>query len=95
MYKLLRPFGMIIFFAVVFYVVLNPLFIKAMGKSYKKKDKLSIIKKNTLASDTDLYIFSDAPSKKEDESAVYELREYLKTINEGFKNVYIYEAKTI
>ena len=37
MYKLLKPFGMIIFFAVVFYVVLNPLFIKAMGKSYKKK----------------------------------------------------------
>ncbi|WP_295155848.1 AI-2E family transporter [uncultured Brachyspira sp.] len=49
MYKLLKPFGMIIFFAVVFYVVLNPLFIKAMGKSYKKTDKLSIIKKNTLA----------------------------------------------
>ena len=49
MYKLLRPFGMIIFFAVVFYVILNPLFIKAMGDSYKKTDKLSIIKKNTLA----------------------------------------------
>ena len=49
MYKLLRPFGMVIFFAVVFYVILNPLFIKAMGNSYKKNDKLSIIKKNTLA----------------------------------------------
>ncbi|WP_300368474.1 AI-2E family transporter [Brachyspira sp.] len=49
MYKLLKPFGMIIFFAVVFYVVLNPLFIKAMGKSYRKTDKLSMIKKNTLA----------------------------------------------
>ncbi|PTY41048.1 AI-2E family transporter [Brachyspira hampsonii] len=49
MYKLLRPFGMIIFFAVVFYVILNPLFIRAMGKSYKKTDKISIIKKNTLA----------------------------------------------
>lgn len=36
MYQLLKPFGMIIFFAVVFYVILNPLFIKAMGKSYKK-----------------------------------------------------------
>ncbi|WP_143277847.1 AI-2E family transporter [Brachyspira sp. G79] len=60
MYKLLKPFGMIIFFAVVFYVVLNPLFIKAMGKSYKKKDKLSTIKRNTLAllfSLTSLIIF--------------------------------------
>ena len=37
MYQLLKPFGMIIFFAVVFYVILNPLFIKAMGNYYKKK----------------------------------------------------------
>ena len=49
MYQLLKPFGMIIFFAVVFYVILNPLFIKAMGKSYKKNDNLSTIKRNTLA----------------------------------------------
>ena len=49
MYQLLKPFGMIIFFAVVFYVILNPLFIRAMGKSYKKNNKLAIIKRNTLA----------------------------------------------
>lgn len=49
MYQILKPFGLIIFFALVFYVVLDPLFIKAMGSSYHKKDKLSIIKRNTLA----------------------------------------------
>ena len=49
MYQLLKPFGMIIFFAVVFYVILNPLFIKAMGNSYKKNDNLAMIKRNTLA----------------------------------------------
>lgn len=60
MYQLLKPFGMIIFFAVVFYVILNPLFIKAMGKSYKKNTNLAIIKRNTLAllfSLTSLIIF--------------------------------------
>ena len=55
---------------------------------------IEALKKNTLAADTELYIFSDAPSKKEDEDSVYELREYLKTIKDGFKNVYIYEAET-
>lgn len=49
MYQLLKPFGMIIFFAVVFYVILNPLFIKAMGNSYKKNNNLAMIKRNTLA----------------------------------------------
>lgn len=49
MYQLLKPFGMIIFFAVVFYVILNPLFIKAIGNSYKKNDNLAMIKRNTLA----------------------------------------------
>ena len=46
MYQLLKPFGMIIFFAVVFYVILNPLFIKAMGKSYKKNTNFATIKRN-------------------------------------------------
>lgn len=60
MYQLLKPFGMIIFFAVVFYVILNPLFIKAMGKSYKKHTNFATIKRNTLAllfSLTSLIIF--------------------------------------
>ena len=49
MYQLLKPFRMIIFFAVVFYVIFNPLFIKAMGKSYKKNTNFATIKRNTLA----------------------------------------------
>ena len=57
------------------------------------KRVIEALKKNTLASETDLYIFSDAPSKKEDEKSVAELRDYLKTVKDGFKNVYIYEAE--
>ena len=48
------------------------------------KKTIEALKKNTLASDTDLYIFSDAPSKEEDEKSVSELRDYLKTVKEGF-----------
>ena len=57
------------------------------------KRVIEALKKNTLAIDTDLYIFSDAPSKEEDEKSVSELRKYLKTVKDGFKNVYIYEAE--
>ncbi len=60
MYQLLKPFGMVIFFALVFYVVLSPLFKKAIGKSYGKEDKISMIKRHTLAllfSLTSLIIF--------------------------------------
>lgn len=60
MFKLLYPFGMVIFFAVVFYVLLKPLFIKAMGKSYKKDTKAANLKKNALGlifSLTSLIIF--------------------------------------
>lgn len=60
MYQLLKPFGMVIFFALVFYVVLSPLLKKAIGKSYGKEDKISMIKRHTLAllfSLTSLIIF--------------------------------------
>ena len=57
------------------------------------KRVIEALKKNTLAIDTDLYIFSDAPSKEEDKKSVSELRKYLKTVKDGFKNVYIYEAE--
>ena len=45
-----------------------------------------------MASETDLYIFSDAANKKEDEKAVNEVREYIRSVKDGFKNVYIFEA---
>ena len=57
------------------------------------KRVIEALKKNTLASETDLYIFSDAPSKEEDKKSVSDIREYLKTVKGGFKNVYIYEAE--
>ncbi len=48
------------------------------------------LKKNLLSSQSDLYIFSDAPKKIEAAEAVREVRKYLKSIN-GFRSVHIVE----
>ena len=48
---------------------------------------------NTLASESNLYIYSDAASKKEDESLVAEIREYAHSIS-GFKSVSVIERET-
>lgn len=50
------------------------------------------LKLNKLASDSDLFIFSDGP-KEGDENAVNLLRDYLKTIN-GFRSIEIFDRPT-
>lgn len=52
---------------------------------------LNALKENYLASDTDLFIFSDGPKNESDRKKVEEVRNYLETIN-GFKNVTIKKA---
>ena len=53
---------------------------------------IDALKKNTLAKESELFIFSDAP-KKGDEEKVYKLRQYLDSIN-GFKKVHIIKQTT-
>lgn len=48
------------------------------------------LQKNALASESDLFIFSDAPKNPENAEAVGEVREYIRTIS-GFKSVSIVE----
>ena len=64
---------------------------------YKRKEHiervLASLKKNTLVEHSELYIFSDAAAKPEDEAGVEEVREYIKTID-GFKQVHIIERET-
>lgn len=65
--------------------------------AYKRLDSLILtidaLKKNHLASESELYIFSDAARKTEDEKQVQEVRNYLKTIT-GFKSLRIFESPT-
>lgn len=55
------------------------------------KSSISSLQKNTLAEESELYIFSDAPKSVSDNEDVKSVRSYLKTIN-GFKKINIIEA---
>jgi len=55
------------------------------------KKTIEALKKNKLAEESELYIFSDAP-KPGDESEVKAVRDYIRTIC-GFKKVYVIERK--
>jgi len=51
------------------------------------KQTIDALQKNTLAQESELYIFSDAPQKN-DEELVAKIREYIDTVD-GFKKVHI------
>jgi hypothetical protein len=63
--------------------------------TYKRLDTLKqtveALKKNNLASQSDLYIFSDAARGDQDAEGVDKVRNYIKSID-GFKTVTIYES---
>lgn len=65
--------------------------------AYNRLDHLTrtvdALKNNELAELSELYIYSDGPRKSEDEAAVNEVREFLKTIS-GFKSVEIHASNT-
>lgn len=53
---------------------------------------IEALKKNSLASDSELFIYSDAPKNTESEESVAEVRSYLKTIT-GFKEITVRERE--
>lgn len=55
---------------------LAPVGLVVYNRKNHTQKTIESLKNNTLASETDLYIFSDAANKKEDEKAVNEVREY-------------------
>jgi len=52
---------------------------------------IQALQANSLAKDTELYIFSDGPKYKEDEAIVNNIRSYIKSVA-GFKKVQVFEA---
>ena len=54
------------------------------------RQTVAALQKNTLARDSDLFVFSDAPKTKEASAAVRKVRDYIATID-GFKTVTILE----
>lgn len=55
------------------------------------KNTISALKKNELASISDLFIFSDGAKQEKDQQLINEIRAYLKTVK-GFKEIHISEA---
>lgn len=56
------------------------------------QETVEALRKNTLASESDLFVFSDGPKNEEGLAKVLELRAYLKTIT-GFKSIHITERE--
>jgi len=54
---------------------------------------INALKNNTLARESELYVFSDAPKDSSDEELVAYNRSYLRTVN-GFKKVHIIERES-
>lgn len=54
---------------------------------------IEALQNNNLASETNIYIFSDAPKNEELHEAVRNVREYIKSID-GFNSVTIFESET-
>lgn len=68
---------------------LAPIGISTYSRINHLKKTIEALKKNTLAKESDLYVFSDAP-REGDEEMVMEVRKYLRQID-GFKKVHVVE----
>jgi hypothetical protein len=71
---------------------LAPIGISTYSRINHLKKTIEGLQNNTLAKESELYIFSDAP-KRGDEEIVERVRKYLHTID-GFKKVHVAERKT-
>lgn len=61
--------------------------------AYKRLDHLrctiEALKANNLASESELYIFSDGPKNINDEKDVEDVRSYIKSLSGGFRNIHV------
>ena len=71
---------------------LAPIVLFVYNRPWHTERTINALKLNSLASDSDLFIFSDGPKNEENKNSVEEVRKYLKTIN-GFKSINIVERK--
>ncbi len=71
---------------------LAPIVLFVYNRPDLTKETLSALKKNTLASESELFIFSDGSKSEKDFDKVNEVRKLIKNIN-GFKSVRVFENK--
>lgn len=71
---------------------LAPIVLFVYNRLWHTQQTVEALKKNELAKESELFVFSDAPQNKDAVEAVKRIREYIKTIN-GFKNITIIERE--
>lgn len=71
--------------------VLSPIILFVYNRLYETKLSVDSLKKNFLAKESNLYIFSDGPKNDSDICNVDKVRDYVKSID-GFKKIKIFES---
>jgi len=71
---------------------ISPIVLFVYNRLWHTKQTIEALKKNELANESELFIYSDAPKNEDDQKQVENVREYLKTID-GFKKITIIERK--
>ena len=71
---------------------LAPIVLFVYNRPWHTRQTVEALKKNNLAKDSNLFIFSDGPKNEEDIRDIEKVREYIKTID-GFKNINIIERE--
>ena len=71
---------------------LSPILFFVYNRPYHTKQTIEALQKNELASDSKLYIYSDAPKNESAKQGVEEVRSYIKSID-GFKDITIIERE--
>ena len=73
--------------------MLAPICLFTYNRLEETKQTVEALKKNFLATKSDLFVFSDGPKNHETKDKVKVVRDYIKTIK-GFKKIIIIESKT-
>ncbi|PIE99950.1 MAG: sugar transferase [Maribacter sp.] len=71
---------------------LAPILLFTYNRLYETRETVKALQKNYLATESELFVFSDGAKDSIGEEKVNKVRDYLKTIS-GFKRVHIKEAK--
>ena len=73
-------------------MILSPIVLFVYNRPDHTKQTVEALQKNELASESELFIYSDVAKNENSITKVNEVREYIKTIN-GFKNIIIIERE--
>lgn len=73
--------------------MLAPILLFTYNRLAHTRRTVEALQSNTLAAESELFIYSDAPKSEEDKNAVNEVRQYLRTVA-GFKHIHITERPT-